>query len=100
MATPAYEIPVYVRGDLVQSTMSFFSDAAQTVPADPATVTATVKSPVTGLVTAYSPTKVSTGVYYVQVDTTPGNGKWVVHWQGTGTVQKSYFDEWLVQSPF
>jgi hypothetical protein len=101
MTTPAYEIPTYVRGSLVESDVTFMDITG--TPRDPITVVARVYVP-GAVVAVYTYgtgtfiTKSGTGTYYVQVDTTPANGRYLVRWESTGVVQAAFEDVWLVTS--
>jgi hypothetical protein len=83
----------YMSGSLVTSTATFLDDTGS--PADPSTITLKYKTGTGDTVTAVYPdspvTKVSTGVYQAELDTTGFDGPnlqlWTVEWIGTGSVQ-------------
>ena len=81
MSTPnTYDV-----GDLIILTGRFFSDAAQTAPADPTAEVVRVKDPL-GVTTTPVVTKTGTGVYTAPL--TPANaGMYEIRWEGTGAVQ-------------
>lgn len=77
-------------GSLVTTTATFLSEAG--TPADPTTVVLKYQLSRGGTVTTVTYpnafiTKVSTGVYKAEIDTTSQSGPPVVEWIGTGTVQ-------------
>ncbi len=79
-----------------------FEDSSGTVT-DPATIAVDVVD-ATGVTTTYSysggtVTKVSTGVYTVNLDTTAKPGRWQYRWYSTGTGQAANTGQFLV-SPF
>lgn len=79
----------WMAGSLVTSTATFVS-AATGLAADPTTVTLKYRSPA-GLTTIVYPdariTRVSTGAYSAELDSTGLPGSWVAEWIGTGAVQ-------------
>lgn len=80
MSTPN----IYDLGDLVSLTGRFYSDPALTTPADPTTVTLSLRGP-SRVVTTPAPTKTSTGVYTYSWTPTAA-GLWEINWTGTGAV--------------
>lgn len=82
----------WVAGSLVTSTVTFTAESTGE-PADPSAITlswqpgyqATVQTATYG--DGSTITKVSTGVYAAELDTTSHPGPWTVQWTGTGTVQ-------------
>lgn len=82
----------------IRLTFTTFSDSAQTVPADPTTVSIDVLNPA-GVTTTYTwagggVVRASTGVFHL--DYTPTSaGHYVFHWKAAGTVatgQDGFFD--------
>ena len=80
----------YPVGTAVKCQMTFYSDEAQTTPADPTAITFRVKAP-SGTITEYvyatdaELVKASTGVYYVLVTPTTDD-IWTYAFEGTGAV--------------
>lgn len=87
----------YMSGSLVRSTATF-KDITGAL-ADPDTVTVQYQAG-SGSVQTGSWTKVSTGVYYCDIDTTgftgPGTLSYIVEWTGVGTVQAINSDQFAV----
>lgn len=93
----------YVQGALVRTTATFTNEAG--AAADPTVVTVRVKSPqaaVTSYVYGTDPEviKSSTGVYYMDVDTTSEAGLWSVNWSGTGAVQAAVQEKFFVDARY
>jgi hypothetical protein len=75
----------YDLGDLVVLTGRFYSDAALTTPANPDTVSLTIRSPAGTITTPTPIVHGSTGVYTYDW-TPPAPGLYEVRWAGTGAV--------------
>ena len=90
----------YIAGTLVTVTLTFLN--LSNVPTDPTTIT--VKWSYSGAVsttvwvypTASQLTRVSTGVYAAAIDTTGNPGTYTVEGIGTGAVQVTGVDSFLV----
>lgn len=94
---PAYALNVYFRGDLVVSQANFTNLAG--APTDPTTITATIQFPSAPWITYVYPAtivRVSQGIYTLNVDTSPCEGEYVIHWTGSGAVQKIWDDVFMV----
>lgn len=73
-------------GDTVRLTVAFRNlDGAL---ADPTSVTAKVQDPAAA-VTTPTPTKLSTGIYYTDIDIN-ASGTWYARMNGTGTVKAAF----------
>lgn len=86
----------YDVGDLITLTGRFFSDAAETVAADPGVVIVRVKDPL-GVVTTPTTTKIGTGIYTAPLTPTVA-GMYEIRWEGTGAVQAAEQSELYVRS--
>lgn len=84
------EITNYPEGTLVTAQGTFRNSAGAL--ADPTTVKVTVRKP-DGTTTTYTygtdseVVKSSTGIYYINLDTTSNRGLWLYTWWSTGSVQ-------------
>lgn len=95
----------YISGSLVRATGTFTD--INGAPADPTTISLKYKSgsgSTTTLTYAGSQlTKLSTGVYYADLDTSgwagPNNQLWTLEWIGTGTCQAISGDSFTVSAP-
>ena len=90
----------WMAGSLVTSTATFVSTATG-LAADPTTVTLKYRSPA-GLTTVTYPnafiSRVSTGVYSAELDSTGLPGAWTAEWIGTGAVQAIASSTWTITS--
>lgn len=101
MSTPA----TYMSGSLITSTATFLDDTGAL--ADPSTITLKYKAGSGATVTAVYPaapvTRVSTGVYQAELDSTgwtgPDSQLWTVQWSGTGNVQAIGVGYWEINPP-
>ena len=86
-------------GTLVTSTATFASTETGQV-ADPTTVTLKYRPPGGATQTVTYPnaliTRVSTGVYSAELDSTGLPGPWTAEWIGTGAVQAIESDTWTI----
>ena len=101
MTTPAWAQAVFPRGQLAVATVTF-TDPITGALSDPTTITATVRNPL-GQITTFTlagggVVRVSAGVYYVEIDTTPAVGKWAVRLTTTAVqnAQEAFF--WVQSS--
>lgn len=103
MTTPTSAAGPWISGSLVTSTATYATENGTIT--DPSTITLKYKTAAGSTTTAVYPaspiTKVATGIYQAEFDTTgfsgPGQELWTVQWSGTGAVQAigvSYF--WIV----
>lgn len=85
-------------GNLITSTATFANTSG--TPADPTTVTLKYLAPGGTVQTVVYPaafiTRVSTGVYSAEFDSTGLPGLWVAEWLGTGTVQAANATTWTI----
>jgi hypothetical protein len=90
----------YMAGTLVTSTATFVAESTG-LPADPTTVSLKYElAPGTVVAFTYPSgiTKVSTGVYQYEVDTTGAPaGTATLVWKGTGAVQAINADTWTIE---
>lgn len=101
---PVNPLPEYIAGTIVRSTVTFQN---QSGTADPTTVTAAAQYGTPGISPPVSlaTTRVSAGVYYADVATegstipTLGEVPVVVTWQGTGTLNQTILDPFLIVQP-
>jgi hypothetical protein len=89
--------PSYMAGSLITSTATFVSTETGE-NSDPTTVVVKVKQE--GTTSSYTYpnafiTKVSTGVYSCEIDTTSNAGPGTVEWIGTGAVQAINATSWF-----
>lgn len=91
----------WMAGSLVTSTATFVSTATGQ-PADPTTITLKYVAPGGTVQSAVYPnamiTRVSTGVYSAELDSTGKAGPWTVEWIGTGAVQAIAAASWMITS--
>lgn len=95
----------YMSGSLITSTATYFDENGDA--ADPTVVTLKYKTGSGATITAVYPslpvTRVSTGVYQAELDTTgftgPAQQLWTVQWAGTGNVQAIAVSHFQVTPP-
>lgn len=89
----------WMAGSLVTSTATFIAEATGTAT-DPTTIVLKYLEPGGGVTTVTYPnafiTRVSTGVYSAELDTTGLPGGWVAEWIGTGAVQAIAASTWTI----
>lgn len=97
MTTPAITASTPMAGSLITSTATFASTTTGN-PADPTTVVVKVRQGATTTTYTYPNafiTKVSTGIYSCEIDTTGQAGPGTVEWIGTGVVQAISASTWF-----
>lgn len=98
----------YTVGTAVKCQMTFYSDEAQTTPADPTGVTFTIRPPDAGATTYTYGTdaelvKSGTGVYYViwgTASAADGVGEYFYRFAGTGSVVEAKEGKFRTQTLF
>ena len=89
----------FMAGGLVTSTATFTATSTG-LATDPTTITLKYLPGSGSAVTIIYPdariTRVSTGVYSAELDTTGKTGTWTADWTGTGAVQAIAADSWTV----